>query len=382
MTEIPRAMKAVRFHDRGDLRLQSITPLPCGPDEVRIKVAYCGICGSDLHEYIAGPLFVPKHGQKHPYNGSKLPVTLGHEISGVITEVGDGVAPNHLKAGQRVFVNPCIRDRQLGVPPCLMCQEGKENLCPRLGFYGLSGPGGGLAESLVVKAINVFPLPNSVSLKVAALVEPLAVAWHCVRVSGIQSGQDAVVLGAGPIGLAILMILKVWGARKVVVSEVLPARAALARKFGADCVVNPLEKGGDEDPVVAKAREFSGGHLGGGAHVSFDASGIQETLETSIACVRQGGTVLNLAIHEKPLKLNFNVLTLSEKKLMGGLCYTNEDIEGVINALANGSLVADELITSVVTLEDAIQGAFEELIHRRENHVKILVQPNSVEDIA
>lgn len=379
---IQEQMKALRYHGRGDIRIESIPPQPCGPDEVRVKVAYCGICGTDLHEYTGGPIFVPKQGEKHRYNGSEMPITMGHEMSGIVVEIGAEVDPTSIRVGQRVMVSPCIRDRQLGIEPCVPCGDGRPNICSRLGFLGLSGPGGGLAEYLVTKAVSIFSLPDSVPLEAGALVEPLSVAWHCVRISGFQHGQDAVILGAGPIGLALLLALKVWGARTIMVSEVLENRAELAHKFGADYVINPLEKvtNGDipdtSNPVAAKAREISGGALGGGAHVAFDATGVQATLDTSIACVRNGGTIVNVAIHEKPLSLNLNALVLTEKKVLGSLCFTDEDIQAVIHALAEGTLVPNAMITSIVPLEDAIEGAFKELVERRQNHVKILVQPN------
>lgn len=397
-------MKAARYHGRRDVRVDAIPTPACGADEVRVQVAYCGICGSDLHEYLGGPIFSPHHGETHPYNGASLPITMGHELSGTIVEVGEdssssqtvaGANAAALRVGQRVVVDPCIRDRQLGTAPCVACANGTPNVCARLGFHGLNGPGGGLSEYLLVKAVSVWPLPDAIPLRVGALVEPLSVAWHCVRISGIRRGQDAVVLGAGPIGLALLLVLRAWGVRTVIVSEPLDARRELAVKYGADFVVDPTANKEtknkkvngastvasldlDVDPVVVKARETSGNNLGGGADVAFDATGVQTTLDTSIACVRQGGTILNVAIHEKPLSLNLNALALSEKRLMGGLCFTDEDFRAVIGALEDGSLVADGMVTAVVPLEDAVRGAFEELAVRREKHVKILVQPNAM----
>lgn len=371
-------MKAIRFHGQRDLRLDTVSLGPCGSDEVRIKVAFCGICGSDLHEYLAGPIFIPRKGEKHAYNGGEMPVTMGHEFSGVIVELGSNVASN-LKLGMKVVVNPCIGDKQLGLDPCVSCRAGSPNTCTRFGFYGYSGLGGGLSEYIVAKAMNIFPLPDSVPLQAGALVEPLSVAWHCVEASGFKQGQDAVVLGAGPIGLALMLVLKAWNARTIIVSELLETRKEYARKFGADYVIDPtvktIENGIETNPVVAKAKEVSG-EVGGGAHVAFDATGIQETLNTAVASVRSGGMVFNVAIHERPLSVNLNDLTIPEKKLMGGMCFTERDISKVIGALANNTLAAEELITSIVPLEKGITGGFEELVKRRQHHVKVLIQPN------
>ncbi|KAK2782699.1 hypothetical protein FQN53_009623 [Emmonsiellopsis sp. PD_33] len=373
--ELPETMKALRYYGRGDVRIDEIPPQPCGADEVRIKIAFCGICGSDLHEYLGGPLLTPKVGEKHHYTGAELPITMGHELSGVLVDVGSEISSSgRLEVGQRVVINPCISDRQLGFPPCAACEEGKTNCCLRFAGYGLNGLGGGYSEYLVVKASHVFRLPDSVSLEIGALVEPLAVAWHCVQISGFQSGQDVVVLGGGPIGLALLLVLKVRKARTIIVSEVLEMRQQYARSFGADFVINPLEEQeAGVNPVVAKAREVSG-EQSGGVHVVFDTTGIQKTFDTAVASTRTGGVVFNVAIHEKPLLVNLNDITTTEKKLMGGMCYTDDDFKAVIDMLDKGLIDAKPMITSIVPLDSAITKGFQELIERKEFHVKILVQ--------
>ena len=206
--------------------------------------------------------------------------------------------------------------------------------------------------------------------------------WFAHR--GSRRGQDALVLGAGPIGLGLLLVLKVWGARKVLITEVLEKRKQQAYAFGADEVVNPLEplhrkiNGNAEvtDPVLVKAREISAS--GSGVDVAFDASGFQSTLDTAIAAVQPGGTIFNVAIHSKPLSINPNDLGFSEKKYMGGIGYTKDDFKAVLAALADGSLQADKMITSIVPLVDVIQGAFRNLLDKKENHVKILVQANEI----
>jgi (R,R)-butanediol dehydrogenase/meso-butanediol dehydrogenase/diacetyl reductase len=311
------------------------------------------------------------------HTGVSMPITLGHEMSGTVSQIGSEVT--NLKVGQRVAVNPAMDERHYGMDPCNNCQSGKFNICKRFASYGLSAPGGGFSDQIVVKSLNCIVLPDSVDLKVGALAEPLAVAWHCIRTSGFQTGQTALILGAGPIGLAILLLLKVWGAKKIIISEPTATRAELARKFGADVVVNPLKKLDHEredgilDPVVAAAHDLTND----GIDVAFDATGLQSTLDAAIASVRPGGTIFNVAIHEKPLLLNLNSLAVMEKTLTGGICYTNEDFEAVINVLASGEIDAEQMITSVVPLADIIQGGFMELINNKAYHVKILIQPTA-----
>ncbi|KIW68283.1 hypothetical protein PV04_04240 [Phialophora macrospora] len=373
------SFKALRFHDRADIRLDDVAPLSCGSDEIRIRTAFCGVCGTDLKEYTSGPIMVPGPGILRGQTGAKLPVILGHEFSGTVIEVGTSVS--NIKGGDKITVMPNLSDAQFGTPRCSMCESGKPNLCTMTAYYGLDALSGGFSEQAVVKASNAFTLPDSVPLSVGALVEPLSVAWHMVRSSGFQSGQDALVLGAGPIGLGLLLTLKVVGARKVMVSEVLEKRKSQAREFGADAVIDPTSisssagSAADSNPIVHAAREGTPGNLG--VHVSFDASGLQSTLDTALKATRPGGTIFNVAIHSKPLQINPNDLVFLEKRYTGGVGYTAEDFKAVISALeknADFAQKAQKMITSIVPLEDAVDKAFKGLLERKEEHIKILVR--------
>jgi (R,R)-butanediol dehydrogenase / meso-butanediol dehydrogenase / diacetyl reductase len=232
----------------------------------------------------------------------------------------------------------------------------------------------------VVKAIDCLVLPEGVSLKLGALAEPLAVAWHSIRTSSFQAGQTALVLGAGPIGLAILLLLRVWGASKIAVTEVTTQCTTQARKFGADVVVNPLKPAStngatiddSQDPVLSALEGFTGD----GVDVAFDATGLQSTLTTGLAAIRLSGTFYNVAIHEKPLSLNLNGIACLEKKLLGGICYPHEDFEQVLAAMAAGEIPCEQMITAVVPLSNAVEGAFMELMNNKAEHVKILIQPD------
>lgn len=269
-------------------------------DEVRLRVAYCGICGTDMHEYLAGPVMLARKDERNKHTGAGLPQILGHELSGTIIEVGSDV--QKFQPGQRVTVNVAMDDRHHGYDPCELCRSGRHNICAHSTFYGINAKGGGFADEIAVKAVALVPLPDNVSLKVAALAEPLSVAAHMVRTSGFRQGQDAVVLGAGPIGSAITFLLKDSGARKIIVSEVESSRAEQARLCGADRVINPAE----EDALIAIKNK-----MGIGADVTFDACGFQVTLDTAIACTKPGGTIFNVAIHEKPLTLDMGQSPLS-----------------------------------------------------------------------
>jgi (R,R)-butanediol dehydrogenase/meso-butanediol dehydrogenase/diacetyl reductase len=171
-------------------------------------------------------------------------------------------------------------------------------------------------------------------------------------------------------------MLRVKGASKIIMTEVTQSRMAQARKFGADAVINPLEKKDDQghpqpDLVLAAVADLTED----GVDVAFDATGMQSTLDLCIAATRAGGVVFNVAIHEKPLQINLNDLVKQEKTLTGGICYQNKDFEAVLQILAEGRFDAEDMITSIVPLSDVVDGGFGELINNKPAHVKILIKP-------
>ncbi|KAK6427983.1 hypothetical protein LTR95_015879 [Oleoguttula sp. CCFEE 5521] len=356
-------MRALRFHGKGDVRLDDI-PIPqCGPREVRLKVAYCGICGTDVHEYLDGPILLPSHDEPNKFTGAGLPLTMGHEMSGIVTEVGGDV--KSVTVGQRVCVNPATGCEHQGRPDCELCVAGRRNICTCSAFYGLQCAAGGFADEICVDAIAIKPLADHVSLKLGAMAEPLAVASHMVRVSGFQKGQNVVVLGAGPIGCALTLLLKEVGARCILVSEMAESRTIQAKACGATRVVHPMR-----DDVLAVTLEM----MAPGADVVFDACGIQSTLNTALDCTKPGGTIFNVAIHEKPLQIDMNRITLSEKRILAGNAYTNDDFDTVVRLLERRGPEIESFITAVVPLEHAVSGGFEELVHHKAQHSKILIE--------
>lgn len=308
-------------------------------------------------------MFLPQKDEANKYTGATLPQIMGHELSGTIIEVGQNVIDYAI--GERVIVNPCMGDKQRGQSLCESCLSGRPNICVRTTFYGINDNGGGFAEEIVVQPTNLLRLPANVSLKLAALAEPLAVAAHMVRMSGFQTGQNALIFGAGPIGCALTFLLREGGAKQVIVSEVEPSRASQAQSSGANRVINPLE---ENVPDVVEET------MSTGADVSFEACGLQVTLDTAIACTKPGGTIFNVAIHEKPITINMNLLTLPEKRLLAGNAYTAEDFGRVIQLLSTRSSELERFITASVPLENAVEGAFEEIINNKSKHNKILVR--------
>lgn len=342
----------------------------CGPDDVRVKVAYSGICGTDVTEYMAGPIFPPQDGHTNPHTGVSLPIVMGHEFSGTVCEVGCNV--RHLNIGQPVVISPAYDHRHHGSKLCGSCMDERYNICDASATIGLNAPGGGFSDRTVVKAMNCVALPSNVTLKAAALVEPLAIGRHCITSSGFKKGKSVLMCGAGPIGLVIILLLRVMGASKIIVTEVLESRMIQARKFGADAVINPLQPFAEEGSSTEEAIEKV---VPGGVDIAFNAIGFQSTLDLSISSVKPGGVIFNIAIHKKPLSLNLNDLGMKEKCLTGGICYFQEDFDVVIGLLAEGKLDVEQMVTSIVPLSKAVEGGFEELVHNREAHIKILIKP-------
>lgn len=297
-----QTMKAVRFHGKRDIRLDTIAAPKVGPGKVKIAPKFCGICGSDLHEYLGGANLIPKPENPHPITNETFPLTLGHEFSGIVEEVGEGV--ESVKPGDRVCVQPIIYDGD-----CRSCVRGLVNCCDQNGFVGLSGWGGGLCETMVVPDSCVKQLPDNVSLEEGALVEPLAVGWHAVDISPFKETDSVLILGAGPIGLAVVQVLVGRGCKNIIVTEVSSKRREFATQFGAHHTIDPI----NED-VVARVEELTGGL---GADVAFDAAGAQAALDTAFNALKARGTLVNIAVWEKRANLAMNGLVFRERGYMG-----------------------------------------------------------------
>jgi (R,R)-butanediol dehydrogenase/meso-butanediol dehydrogenase/diacetyl reductase len=351
-------MKAARFHAPGDIRIDDVPEPATRPGTVKVQVEWCGICGTDLHEYVDGPIFAPTAAAPHPLTGESVPITLGHEFAGVVAEVGQGVTA--VRPGDRVAVEPYIVCGR-----CDACTSGRYNVCQSLGFVGLSGLGGGFSQFVVAEERWVHPL-GELGTDVGALIEPLAVAYHAVRLSGAKPGHTALVFGAGPIGLVTTAALKAAGVEQVVVVEPADVRKAKAPVAGADHVLDPTTT-----DVTAEVRELTKGR---GADVSFECAGIDAVLKSAIGSTRAGGTVVNVAIWGHEAKVAMNDLVFREVNILGSLAYA-DDHPATIAMVAEGKVDPFQFITGRIDLDDIVAKGFDELIHNKEENVKILVRP-------
>jgi len=353
-------MKAAKWYAKKDIRIENVPePGAPKPGEVKIKVAWCGICGSDLHEYLAGPIFIPT--QPHPLTGSQAPLILGHEFSGEVVEVGAGVTS--VKVGDMVAPDACQHCGE-----CLPCREGRYNVCEKLAFTGLMADGA-FADYVNVPAQLCYVLPNGFDLQAASLIEPLATGFKAVRLAGSIMGQTVVIYGAGTIGLGTLMCAKAAGASTAIVVEMSAARKKLAKEFGADIVLDPREC-----DVIAEIKKITG--TKNGADVSFECIGNVKTAPMAVESVHNVGKIVIVGIFEGPSEFNFFSLSATDKVVIGTLAYTVDDFQGVANLLATGQLKTAPLITGRIKLDDLIEKGFEELVNNKDANIKIIVSPN------
>ena len=354
-------MKAAVFHGQRDIRLEEVPEPKLGPGSVKVENEWCGICGSDLHEYLVGPINVPKPGHPHPLTEETLPIVMGHEFAGRVVEIGEGVS--RVEVGDRVTVEPTVYCGQ-----CSACLEGRHNLCVKAGWRGTHGGGGGFAKAIVVPEEVIFALPENVSMEEGALVEPFAVGLHAVRQARFLAGQTAMVFGAGPIGLCLIQCLRASGASLVLVAEVASARKEIALRVGADAVLDPKQ-----EDVVSKVQEMTGGI---GVDVSFEAAGVQASFQTALRATKRGGTLLNLAIWEHPIEIHPNDLVFNEIHLIGSIAYATE-FPATIALMKDGRLDPSALITKKIPLDAVVSEGFEELVANKDEQVKILVNSSS-----
>ncbi|WP_158890559.1 2,3-butanediol dehydrogenase [Amycolatopsis anabasis] len=346
-------MRAAVWYGARDVRITDVDLPAPGPGEVRVEVAYCGICGSDLHEYRDGPHAIPVSAP-HPASGVTAPLVLGHEFCGTVAEVGPGVtgpAP-----GDPVAVEPNYR-----CGACPRCEAGEYNICRHFGFAGLMGHGG-LAEYATVPAYMLHPLPPSVSLEQAAVFEPAAVALHALRRSGAGRGDTVLVLGLGPIGLLIVLLAAELGVGRIIAADVAANRLALAGELGATDLVDAAEPG-----VGGRVRALTRGQ---GADLAFEVVGAEATLRTCQAATRRGGKIILVGLGGE-VSLDAFSLVNDEQSIVTSVGYRYCHPELIRLA---GRVDLTPIVTSVIALDDVVTAGFDALLGSADQ-IKVLVRP-------
>jgi len=316
-------MKAAYYQGNRTIKIGEAIPLPPAPDEVRVKVAYCGVCGTDLHIFKGG---MDKR--------VTIPQVIGHEMAGEIAEIGRNV--KGWSVGERVVVRPLAPCGN-----CPACRAGHSHICYNLKFLGIDTPGA-FQGSWTIPAYTLHRLPPNLPLDQAALIEPLAVACHDIRRGEVQPGEEIVVIGGGPIGLLIAIVARHTGGR-VLIAEVNPFRLNLARELGLEAV-NPRET-----DLAALVGEHTGG---AGADVVFEVSGSAEGALTMTQLVRTRGRIVVVAIFATSPKVDLFRFFWRELHLCGARVYEPEDFDTAINLAASGTIPLPRLISDRRPLED------------------------------
>ncbi|HEY4836763.1 MAG TPA: L-idonate 5-dehydrogenase, partial [Bradyrhizobium sp.] len=288
-------MRAVVIHAPKDLRIDNVPDPAPGANEVRVKIAAGGICGSDLHYYHHGGFGTVR---------IREPMALGHEISGTIAAVGSGVS--HLSLGLRVAVNP-----SLPCGSCIHCREGMRNQCLDMRFMGsamrMPHVQGGFREHVTVDASQAIPIADTLSLGEAAMAEPLAVCLHAGKQAGPLLGKRILVTGCGPIGALMVVVARYGGAAEIVVTDIADAPLAVAQKLGASRTVNSATETSELDPYRAGKGVFD---------VLFEASGNQAALRSALDLLRPGAIIVQLGLGGE-MTLPVNTIVTKELQLRG-----------------------------------------------------------------
>ncbi|MCZ8532200.1 2,3-butanediol dehydrogenase [Psychrobacillus psychrodurans] len=344
-------MQAAVWHNIKDVRVEQINEPVISSGQVKVKVEWAGICGSDLHAYLHGLSM-----EAHSLSGQKPPLTLGHEFSGTIVEVADDVTSH--RVGERVAIEPLIYCGE-----CYACKRGYYNQCSKVGFVGLNRDGG-FAEYVIVDNNMVHVLPDSVSYEEGALVEPTAVSFYAVRESKLKAGDSIAIFGAGPIGLLTLLSAKAAGATKIIVIDLSEERLEKAKELGATTIIN-----GMRDDIVETIHELTDG----GVSVAFECAGAQPTMTSAVASVKQGGQVMAIAVFAKPVSIDMGQLMFKAADITSTLAYRHVFPE-VIDMISTGRLDVKPVITKKIDLKDIVEEGFNQLINDKKQ-AKILVKP-------
>lgn len=345
-------MKALLLSEYNHLDIADLpAPVP-GADEILVRVAACGICGSDVHGYDG------TSGRRIP------PIVMGHEAAGLVEAAGAGVT--RFKAGDRVTFDSTVYCGQ-----CEFCRQGDVNLCNNRQVIGVScgdyRRAGAFAEYVVVPQRITYHLPEALEFKEAAMLEAVAVALHAVRVSEMKGGETALVIGAGMIGLLTLQAAKAAGASQVLIADIDRSRLERAEKLGADAAL--LLSGGE---LAQEILHRTGGR---GVDLVLEAVGRDETISASIASVRKGGTVTLIGNISPQVKIPLQAVVSRQIRLQGS-CASSGEYPEAMELLASGKIKVKPLITAVAPLSDGPQW-FARLHAGEPNLMKVVLNPGA-----
>lgn len=321
-----------------------------GPEDVLIRVKACGICGSDVHGYDGST------GRRIP------PLIMGHEAAGVVTRIGTEV--HSFRIGDRVTF-----DSTVSCGRCRFCSTGDVNLCDNRQVLGVScgdyRRNGAFAEYVSVPQHIVYRLPDSFDYEKAALIEAVSIAVHAAKITGIQPGSSAVVIGAGMIGLLAVQAFRVFGCNQVIAVDLEESKLKLARQLGADecfLATNP--------ELLAKLRASTGGH---GPDIAVEVVGAQKSILAAINGVRRGGTVTLIGNLAPVVEIPLQTVVTRQLRLLGS-CASAGEYSECIELMENGSIKVDPLISALAPLSEGADW-FNRLYEREPGLMKVILRP-------
>jgi L-iditol 2-dehydrogenase len=344
-------MNALVLSEYGKLVIEDLPVPVCGARDVLIQVAACGICGSDVHGYDGST------GRRIP------PIVMGHEAAGVVAAVGKDVIA--IAPGDRVTF-----DSTVYCAKCEFCRRGEVNLCEDRQVVGVScgdyRRAGAFAEYIAVPEYIVYQLPPALSFADAAMLEAVSVALHAVKLSQIEGGETAIVIGAGMIGLLVLQAARVAGCSRVLVADVDTTRLAMAATLGATETldVSPAD-------LISNVLRITGGR---GVDVAFEAVGRPETVATAIDCVRKGGRVTLIGNIAPQVSIPLQKVVTRQIRLQGS-CASAGEYPEAMELVSSGRIKVAPMISAVAPLRDGPQW-FERLHAREPSLMKVILDPS------
>jgi L-iditol 2-dehydrogenase len=338
-------VKQANMVEFGRIVIEDVEVPSPGPGQVRVAVKVCGICGSDMHAFQG----------HHPFISA--PIVPGHEFSGHIDALGEGV--EGWAVGQKVTVEP-----SLVCGECEMCRTGRYNICENLKVLGCQATGA-MADMIIVPAEKVIPLPEEMSHEQGALVEPTAVAVHALRRADLSQVERLLVIGAGTIGLQTLQVAHAWGVPTIVVTDIVDSKLAKARQLGATYVIN-VSKVRLADFFV---REFGKPNP---VDLAMECVGMEVTLLQAIESVKKGGQIVIVGVPPADPRIRLSWVQDRELSLLGTLMYRRPDFEEARDLIAAGRLRTEPLISARYPLE-RLNEAMNELLAHPEDNLKILI---------
>lgn len=339
-------MKALVYYGPQDLRLAEITDPEPAPGEALVRVRSCGICGSDVHGYLG-------------ITGRRIPpMVMGHEFSGEVAAIGEGVT--EVRVGDRVAPYPVIF-----CGTCDPCRQGNVHVCLHKKALGVLDCNGAMTEFVSLPAKLLFKLAKHVSYDIGSMTEPLAVAYRAANHGGDLTGKTVLIVGAGTIGLLALAVIKMRNPAKVFISDLSDTRLGVAKQMGADCVINP-----STSDIASLIRNETGGD---GVDIAFEAVGAAPTVQQAMACLRIGGTAVWIGNSAKMINLNMQEIVTRELRVLGTFLYSFQEFGEVIELLNDGKLNIEPVISFKVPMMEKGVELFARLAKNPGSLIKVIL---------